>query len=279
MDYDVIESKVDRTVSPQEKMGASNERHYFNCGRSALECVDISLQAAGMGVPDVKRILDLPCGHGRVLRYLRAAFPEAEITACDIVRDGVDFCASTFGAVPIYSEDEPHKIPIERDGFDLIWVGSLLTHLNSGLWLDFLDVFRSSLRPGGLLIVTTHGLYEYRSLLHLGSYQSLVYDYERTGFGYSSNYRPDPKFKEYYGTTVSSPAWVLTQIAKLGRLRTVHFSERAWDNNQDCFACIRDDSHQAGPSGFSPYRYLRYKLAINRRLRRLLRGLTPGFRD
>ena len=65
-----------------------------------------------MDVADVKRILDLPCGHGRVLRYLSAAFPEAEITACDIMREGVDFCASTFGAIPVYSQDDPQQIPL-----------------------------------------------------------------------------------------------------------------------------------------------------------------------
>ena len=90
MNYDAIENAVNDTLAPGDEM-IIDERQYFNVGRSALECIDICLRAAQMGVFDVKRILDLPCGHGRVLRYLRAAFPEAEITACDILRDGVDF--------------------------------------------------------------------------------------------------------------------------------------------------------------------------------------------
>jgi SAM-dependent methyltransferase len=274
MNYDVIESKVIRTISPEEKMLVGDERHYFRVGLSALECVDISLRAARMDVSDMKRILDLPCGHGRVLRYLRAAFAEAEITACDVMRDGVDFCASTFDAVPIYSEDDPHKIPIERDAFDLVWVGSLLTHLDSGLWLDFLNVFRSSLRPGGLLIFTTHGLHSYRGFLRKGMFPSALRDYERTGFGYAICSGSDPEVPEYYGASLSSPAWVLAQIAKLGRLRTVYFSERSWDNHQDCFACLRDDSHQAGPSGVSTYRYLRHRLAIRHRFR-AFKWLSP----
>src|SRR4051794_26106944 len=98
MDYDIIENTVNRIISPKEEMvtkemvtSGKRERHYFGVGRSALECIDISVRAAQTNVSDVKRILDLPCGHGRVLRYLKAAFPEAEITACDIMRDGVDF--------------------------------------------------------------------------------------------------------------------------------------------------------------------------------------------
>jgi hypothetical protein len=276
MDFDLLEKSIDRTISPRDEMVAKDETHYFNVGRSALECVDLSLRAARMPVCEVRRILDLPCGHGRVLRWFRVAFPEAEITACDILRDGVDFCASTFGAVPIYSRDDPRAIPIERDAFDLVWVGSLLTHLNSDLWLDFLDVSRSSLRPGGLLIFTTHGLTTYRSTLQQfyenpKTWVTALYPYERTGFGYTKYADSD----SYYGHSLSSPAWVLSQIAKVGRLRTVHVCERAWDNHHDCYTCVRDDSYQAGPSGITAYGHLRHRLAIRSRLRNLSRRLRP----
>ena len=80
------------------------------------------------------RILDFPCGHGRVLRYLRAEFPQAEITACDLLRDGVDFCAANFGAIPVYSDPDPSRIGLPRDAFDLIWVGSLFTHFDAARW-------------------------------------------------------------------------------------------------------------------------------------------------
>src|SRR5437870_5495298 len=89
--------------------------HYLESGRAALTAA---------GKTDVRRILDLPCGHGRVLRVLKAAFPGAALTACDIDRDGVDFCASRFGAEPVYSVEDPGRIPV-RGPFDLIWVGSL----------------------------------------------------------------------------------------------------------------------------------------------------------
>jgi SAM-dependent methyltransferase len=126
MNYDAIESTVIRTISPADKMYVKgNEKSYFPVARSGLECIDVALRAARMDTSDVKQILDLPCGHGRVLRYLRAAFPGAQISACDIIRDGVDFCASEFGALPIYSEDDPRKIPIKKNSYDLIWVGSL----------------------------------------------------------------------------------------------------------------------------------------------------------
>src|SRR5262245_32651468 len=99
----VNQGDVIRTISPNDEMfsAAGREDVYHAIGRSAIECIVCSLNAARKTTADVKRILDLPSGHGRVLRYLKAVFPDAEITACDLVRDGVDFCASALGALPV----------------------------------------------------------------------------------------------------------------------------------------------------------------------------------
>lgn len=65
------------------------------------------------------RILDLPSGAGRVLRALRAGFPDASIVACDLMRDGVDFCAREFGAIPVYAAADVGS-GTGPDRFDLI---------------------------------------------------------------------------------------------------------------------------------------------------------------
>jgi SAM-dependent methyltransferase len=112
--------KVASDISPNDHMFAGDESHYFGVGQSALDGIRCSLYAAQVPTDNVKRILDLPCGHGRILRYLRAAFPEAEIVACDLLRDAVDYCARSFGAIPVYSHEDPRKIPLPEGAFDLI---------------------------------------------------------------------------------------------------------------------------------------------------------------
>ena len=77
-------------ISPNDQMFASGGQWYFDIGRSALDCITRALAAAHI-VP--QRILDLPCGHGRVCRMLTAAYPAARVTVCHLDRDGVDFCA------------------------------------------------------------------------------------------------------------------------------------------------------------------------------------------
>jgi SAM-dependent methyltransferase len=243
----IDESAVNKHISPADQMlsGAALDReYYFRCGRSAVECILNSLAIAAIPQPRIKRILDLPSGHGRVLRYLRAAFPEAEIAACDLLRDGVDFCSSTFGATAVYSSDEPDAIPLAPDSFDLIWVGSLFTHLDLRLWLQFLAVFRKSLSPGGLLVFSTHGREAYQravagmwddSLSHRRR-TLLLYRYEREGFGYAQYLGADTSF----GLSLSHPAWVIQQLTRLGGLRLVNLSEKSWVDFHDIVACVRD---------------------------------------
>jgi SAM-dependent methyltransferase len=226
-----------RTISPRDQMYEGDDDQYFLVGRLVLEFIDSSLHAAGKPAADVKRILDLPCGHGRDLRFLRAAFADAQITACDLDRDAVDFCASTFAATPVYSNEDPDQIRLERNAFDLIVVVSLLTHLDADLWTGFLKLFRDCLRPGGLLVFTTHGRYMYQQYVREGLADwwkpKVLTAYKRTGFGYTDF--PDSGVSDQYGVSVSHPSWVLRQIAKLDQMRVVNFME----HGQDGFACVR----------------------------------------
>jgi hypothetical protein len=225
-------------------MPAEDIEIYLSAGRSAIDCISVGLHAAQKPASDVRRIPDLPRGHGIVLRYFMESFPAAEISSCDIMRDGEDFCASTFGALPVYSHDDPDKISLEHNAYDLIWVGSLFAHLNVDLWSRFLSVFRSCLRPSGVLVFTTHGYDAYLRLvtdtikygISLDQKAAILYNYEHNGFDYAKY----PGSNSYYGLSFSDPAWVLTQIAKLGGLRVVCFSEKGWVNFHDSFSCVRD---------------------------------------
>ena len=218
-------------------------------GESAIDCIALALHGAGRPAASVERILDLPCGHGRVLRYLRGVFPRAEITACDLDRDGVEFCARRFGAIPVVSEKDPERIPIAPESFDLIWVGSLLTHLDAPYWDRFLATFRRFLRPGGVLVFTSHGrgAHERMRTGHAGGVAfsfgigdrrqaRVVADYAGRGFGYA----PYPDQDGGYGVSLATPAWVLRRLEAVGELRTVLVSEQRWADFHDVFACVRE---------------------------------------
>lgn len=239
---------VSRQIAPADGMLEGNRDHYFRVGHSALRCVRLAMLAAGRSGFD--SILDFGCGYGRVLRTLRAAFPEARLTACDLLREGVDFCAREFAATPVYATREPERMPIEG-AFDLIWCGTVLTNLRSSVWTGLLNLFQSILAPGGILVFTTHGRWVVERMRNrVSNYgleeeviNGLLADYDRHGFGYR-DYPPAvlrlAKIEGDYGISLSSPAWICTQVEKLPDLRLLCCAERFWDNHQDMVACLRE---------------------------------------
>jgi len=237
----------DRTISPDDAMLHDGPNAYFMASLSALHQIDVALRASARAFGDVQRILDIPCGHGRVLRALRAAMPAAEIVACDIDRSGVDFCARQFDATPVYSCADVDLIPLEGV-FDLVWVGSLFTHLDAPQWRAFLRRLFGVVRPGGVLVFTTAGRFVVELIRagELGGVSSdeaarLLAGWERTGFGFA-RYEDDDAAQsvdQTYGRAVVRPEWVIEELSTLPGARLVTCSEQAWNLRQDVYAVTR----------------------------------------
>jgi SAM-dependent methyltransferase len=227
-----------RDIAPEDGMNVSTPDSYYGFGLAALAYVRVALQVAGGLEP--RNILDLPCGYGRVLRMLRAAFPDAALTACDIDRVGVDFCAETFGAIPEYSTEDPNELTLPGD-YDLIWCGSLVTHLGADGWRKFLPWFERHLGDGGVLVFTTHGRLiadearARRRKFPVRDLDALVAAYERDGFGYE----PYVDFESDYGISLSSPAWVCRELERCSSLELIMYTERGWNGRQDAVTCVR----------------------------------------
>ena len=80
--------KVDYSISKKDDMYANDAAHYFNVGLSAIECIDNAL--GRVDERQVKKVLDMPCGYGRVLRFLIHRFPDADFTGVDLMESGAD---------------------------------------------------------------------------------------------------------------------------------------------------------------------------------------------
>jgi SAM-dependent methyltransferase len=252
---------VSQELAPDDRVYRVDPDFYFAAGQLAVRCVRLAMLAAGKR--EVTRILDLPCGHGRVLRTLKAAFPDASLTACDIRPEGVDFCAQTFGATPVYAKERAAEIDIAGP-FDLIFCGSLLTHLDLDSTREFLDLFESLLdRNRGLLVFTTHGhLVAERVRRGIRPFgmderqrEEFLADFDRDGFAYYDHMGPgDRRTREMpsnYGISLASPAWICRELESRKSVRLVHYIESGWGNNQtwwsqDVVACVRSDLFATG---------------------------------
>jgi CBS domain-containing protein len=230
---------VIKTIAPQDPGYAGQIGQYLFAGCSALDCVRKALERSGRG--EVTSILDLACGYGRILRVFKAAFPAASLAACDVNRAAVDFCAQTFGAAPLYSRENPRELDFGRR-FDLIWCGSLFTHIEKEPWLGFLDLAARQLADEGLFVFTTHGNHS-RSIwqtmsLSKAQVDQVVDGYEREGFGYASYEWEDFEF----GLTANAPDWVRAQIDERPDLRFLMHIPNGWQPPaplQDVYACVK----------------------------------------
>lgn len=232
-----------RTLDSQDKENALKTdwalSHYYSTGADALRIVVKNLLAAGLAPPS--RILDFPCGSGRVLRHMRAMFPDAEIGACDLYEEHVEFCAKQFGAKPIMSCEDLSTLNVGQ--WDIVFCGSLLTHLPEALFWPAMEFMIRSLVPGGIAIVTLEGRranYIQDNLWKLipdEQFALIREGYRSTGFGYSNYHQEfrDEKFnaQESYGVALVRPDWLMSGLTQRDSITIQNFSEADWDKHQD----------------------------------------------
>ncbi|MEO6654727.1 MAG: class I SAM-dependent methyltransferase, partial [Pyrinomonadaceae bacterium] len=136
-------TSVSGSIDADDGMFKGDVDHYLSVGLSAVGVIEEAL-AAAPEVTSIREVLDIPCGYGRVLRFLVLMFPGARFAACEILPGAVDFCAEEFDADAIYSVSDLDNVTFDRQ-FDLIWCGSLLTHLCQDDILKLFNLFSRSI--------------------------------------------------------------------------------------------------------------------------------------
>ena len=217
---------------------AGGREHYFSVGSSALNIIVSVLALAGIESP--KTILDFGCGAGRVTRWLRVAFPQSTISASDLRNDDLAFVSAKFGANTWVSGTDPDSMSMQQPlPFDLIWVGSVITHLEAVKTSSLIHKLFEWLTPGGLLITTFHGrkavtIGNTRQYDYLGDrdlWDKVVAEYESAGYGYS-----DYLGVKGYGISLISHEWMIKLVNRVAGSRIMLLGEALWDSHHDILA-------------------------------------------
>lgn len=237
------ERGITRTLDPSDKEllldAAWKISHYFAVGGDALRIIVQALVANRRDPP--RSILDFPSGSGRVTRHLRAFFPVARIVACDLYGSHVDFCRDHLGVEGRVSQENLVELAFNEQ-FDLIFCGSLLTHLPEPLFFAAIDLLARSLTDRGIAIVTLQGRHAEHIQKHKWKYlEDRLFDValervRQTGFGYVDY---DHDFKQTfdrqarYGIALVRPDWVMRCLQATTAVRILGYTERDWDDHQD----------------------------------------------
>jgi SAM-dependent methyltransferase len=243
-------------ISPDDPARDEPPEIYYRFGLAALDYVYLALRAAEFTGPP-QAILDIPCGHGRVTRMLRAAFPSAALSVCDRDQRGVEFCSRVLNAAPVVCGYAPDELELP-DRYELIWAGALLSQLDAPSWPGVLEILAAHLQPDGVLVFTTVGrriVDEWRrseSNVEVPDPGALIVAYDRDGFAYQALAPPRP-----YGIAAARPSWVCTQLEQHPELQLVAWTEGGWFGRQDAVTCRRtterpDQSATTVPASAEP---------------------------
>ena len=111
---------------------------------------------------NVESFLDFASGHGRMERFLVLNFPPEKIWVSDVKESSNEFQREQFGVNSIPSTFSPEQYNPGRK-FDIIFVGSLFSHLPEELFEKWLRKLYDITSDNGVLIVSTHDISIYSS--------------------------------------------------------------------------------------------------------------------
>ncbi len=245
----LLRAPVVTEIASHDQMYDGGKEHYFGVGLSALFAISNAVTAREsylMRATPMRDILDFGCGCGRVTRFLRAGYPSANIWVNDLRRADMHWCVEKLGCVE--AADEP-----AAGSYDLVWLGSVFTHLPMEVARGLIQKLSTALRPNGILLFSVQGRHSFERLSKLDwslvaerpwlSYglaqdgvDTLLKGYDRSSYGYV-----DYPGQQGYGVSIARPEWYISQLGQNPALTMIYFQERAYDDHQDIIGFMRRD--------------------------------------
>jgi SAM-dependent methyltransferase len=168
---------------------AETPDEFLACARSDVASMLDILARAGTLAEQLTRVLDFGCAAARMLRYYPRVEGKSELWGVDVNANHINWCQLNMG--PPFSfattTTTPH-LPFEDNYFDLVFAGSVFTHISDLADAWFLEL-RRVVRRGGYLYITIHDRRTIELLLTKFKDHPLFYDFvpmveefcERTG--------------------------------------------------------------------------------------------------
>jgi SAM-dependent methyltransferase len=136
--------------------GTASTEWFLEGGRLGAETVREALARQGRAVEDVGALLDFGCGCGRVTRYW-AGLAGTTIAGSDANADAVEWCRRNLSFARFETNRLAPPLPFGDAEFGLVYALSVFTHLTAELQEQWIAELDRVLRPGGFLLLTTHG--------------------------------------------------------------------------------------------------------------------------
>lgn len=152
-------------------------------------------------------VLDFACGYGRVGRHFRNVLPDVKYVGMDIHNDAVRFNRDVLGLQTLQSTQRPEEVYVGQT-FDFIFALSFFTHLRREHFLGWLSKLHRILKPGGVLMISTHGQISHQLLM-----PDVVVDPQ--GYGMIETSEQFDLSTDFYVHAITYPAYVEGMVSSL----------------------------------------------------------------
>ncbi|MBR1157441.1 class I SAM-dependent methyltransferase [Bradyrhizobium sp. JYMT SZCCT0428] len=134
---------------------AETEAEYLKCGQDDVAQMLGILNEVEQRPVALERVLDLGCASGRMLRFVPRE-ETSEHWGLDINAAHIEWCQQNLNPPMLFATNTtaPH-LPFEDNQFDLLYCGSVFTHISELAEAWLLEV-RRVLRPSGYAYITIH---------------------------------------------------------------------------------------------------------------------------
>lgn len=232
---------------PPEEVHAMSRGPFTLAG--GCKYADLVVESLGGGQPILRkgaRVLDFGCSSGRVVRMLAAAYPEVEWHGCDPMPGSIRWDQENLPSIKFTMSSADPPLSAYSDGmFDVVFAISIWSHFAENAALRWLAEMRRIIKPGGCLVLTTHG---FRSIDYLA--ENHLYDVNDLGHIRDSLYSSGLCFLNVFGKkgdwgivnsewgqTFMSPEWLLAHVCP--EWTVTEYGLGRVENNQDIYTLRR----------------------------------------
>jgi SAM-dependent methyltransferase len=138
--------------------GSTNLKLYHDMGFDFAMFV-VKILKPHFQTQDKMKIFEWGCGPGRIIRHLpniETSFA-VEIFGSDYNLKTINWCRKNIGNVTFHINQLTPPLSFDSNFFNAIYVFSVFTHLSTSMQLAWSQELLRILKPGGIIIITTHG--------------------------------------------------------------------------------------------------------------------------